>query len=394
VASLWGCFPAGVLRVPRRGAGKTVQVSTGDLDEVLLDHLVVEFFDHGQQAVEFLRSAQVSLSAPPADAPRVANMIAYCLREAMKAIPASQDVGGGGQWRMKSRSVVEAKRRYELTRSLPGQDSDAALQDLLACIDDMASTHQEESIHQKRLIAVIVNRTGAQPLASGVEPVRAYQDLLTQLDEAVHPGHRAVSIEEVRQMWTDCLAILRQLFLPPEVRHHKLDVLAAVDSPGPDDVSTLMTLLAGPNHLQYFLSRIQTPAWLDVLTESVLLEPPTGQAAWPVFAAVTALKDEHGLEVSAVLLRMMERWESHPQQAFYLARAAVDLGTHAVLAVSTNRSAKQFALGQRGGIFTTSMPTSARTASNDTVNWPALSRTRNRNWSTRSPRSITRFRAC
>ena len=49
-----------------------------------------------------------------------------------------------------------------------------------------------------------------------------------------------------------------------------------------------------------------------------------------------------------------------------------------VLAVRTKRSAKQFARGHRGGIFTVSIPAPARTASNDAVNWPARSRTRNR----------------
>jgi hypothetical protein len=37
-----------------------------------------------------------------------------------------------------------------------------------------------------------------------------------------------------------------------------------------------------------------------------------------------------------------------------------------VLAVSTKRSAKQFARGQRGGIFTVSIPVLARTAEADT----------------------------
>ena len=50
-----------------------------------------------------------------------------------------------------------------------------------------------------------------------------------------------------------------------------------------------------------------------------------------------------------------------------------------VLAVRTKRSAKQFARGHRGGIFTVSIPAPARTASNEVVNWPARSRTRNRN---------------
>jgi hypothetical protein len=231
----------------------------------LLEHLVVEFLDHGRRAVEFLRTAQALLAAPPAGAPRTANMVGYCLREAMKAIPESQDTGGGGQWKTRSRSVVEAKDRYERTKDLPGEDSDAALQELLTRIDDMALTHQEVRIHQKRLIAVVVNRTGAQPLVSGIDPVGSYQDILSRLDEAVHHG---VSLDKARKIWTDCLAILRQLFLPPDVRHAELDVLAAVDSPEREDESTLVALLAGPNHLHYFLSKIQTPAWLDILAET------------------------------------------------------------------------------------------------------------------------------
>src|SRR3954454_16591945 len=56
--------------------------------------------------------------------------------------------------------------------------------------------------------------------------------------------------------------------------------------------------------------------------------------------------------------------------------------------------AKQFARGHRGGIFTVSIPAPASTASNDTVNWPARSRTRNRKAVERSSRSISRLRAC
>jgi hypothetical protein len=48
-----------------------------------------------------------------------------------------------------------------------------------------------------------------------------------------------------------------------------------------------------------------------------------------------------------------------------------------MLAVRTKRSAKQFARGHRGGIFTVSIPVPARTVSKAVVNWPARSRTRN-----------------
>ena len=59
---------------------------------------------------------------------------------------------------------------------------------------------------------------------------------------------------------------------------------------------------------------------------------------------------------------------------------------------------ERFGIGVRprasGGIFTASMPTPAGTASNDAVNCPARSRTRNRKSAARSPRSIMRFRVC
>src|ERR687890_455439 len=64
-----------------------------------------------------------------------------------------------------------------------------------------------------------------------------------------------------------------------------------------------------------------------------------------------------------------------------------------VLAVSTKRSAKQFARGHRGGILTVAIPAPARTASKAVVNWPARSRTRNRKVAARSSRSISRFLA-
>lgn len=294
-----------------------------DPDEALLDHLVVEFLDHGRRAVEFLRSADELLSIESAP-PQQPALIGYCLREAMKAIPESQNLGGGGAWRKRSRAVVEAKQRFELVRGLPGEDRDSALQDLLAQIDDMALTHKQEGIHQQRLIAVMVNRTGTQPLTAGTAPVRIYQDILGRLDAAVH---ETVSLAEARQLWVDCLAILRQLFLPPEARHRELDALAELDTPGNADAGRLLELLAAPNHIGYFFERIRTPRWLDLLDSSGVLEPPVGHGAWPVFAAVKHLHAEHSVDLAATLDKMFTRWGSNPQQAWYIARAAVDLGS-------------------------------------------------------------------
>ena len=137
-----------------------------EFDEELLGHLVVEFLDYGERAVGFLRTARELMALPSDPMPQHAAVIGYCVREALKAIPESQR-SDASPWRERSRDVVDAKRRLELVQGLPGGEREVALRELLAKIDEMALTHEQDRIHQQRLIAVIVNRTGATPLRTG-----------------------------------------------------------------------------------------------------------------------------------------------------------------------------------------------------------------------------------
>jgi hypothetical protein len=97
-------------------------------------------------------------------------------------------------------------------------------------------------------------------------------------------------------LWGEALALLRQLFLPPDARHRELARLAALQGPAQADALTLESLLAAPGHLEYFLARIDDPDWLDLLDASGLLEPADGQSAWPVYAAVQRLRAQHAHE--------------------------------------------------------------------------------------------------
>jgi hypothetical protein len=213
---------------------------TTPIDPRLLDHLVVEFGDHGARSVEFLQTAHRLLELESASSvPRLPETITYCLREAMKTIPASQELGGGGLWRIASRAVSDARRRYVLVRGVPGEDEQGALDDLFAAIDDLDLVYSREGIHERRLIAIMVNRTGALPVASGTAPIQAYQDLLGELDEALHGD---ATLDRARELWDRCSAILRQLFLPPELRHVELESLAAIESPTIGDVERLLPL--------------------------------------------------------------------------------------------------------------------------------------------------------
>jgi hypothetical protein len=291
----------------------------------LLEHLVVEFGDHGRRAVEFIATAERLLRGDNLqDVPRVPEAITYCLREAMKTIPASQDVAGGGLWKTASRAVTEARRRYELARGVPGEDEQGALHELLAAIDDLGLVHSQEGIHERRLIAIIVNRTGALPVAAGTAPIRSYHDLLVELDEALHG---ATTLDQARDGWNRCIAIFRQLFLPPDIRHAELDALASIERPTSDDVSKLLPLIAGPNHLRYFLGRLTSPGWLDALTDTGILDPPAENGPWPAFAAVDGLARDHADAIIEWLNRMYDRHHGNAIRAAFIARAAVDVGT-------------------------------------------------------------------
>lgn len=302
-------------------------MSVPPIDPRLLDHLVVEFGDHGERAVEFLATAHrlLELGAAPAP-PRLPETVTYCLREAMKTIPASQELEGGGLWRASSRSVSDARRRYELVRGVPGEDEVGALDDLLKAIDDLDLVHSQEGIHERRLIAIMVNRTGALPVAAGVAPVQAYQDLLRELDQALHGQ---TTLVRARELWDRCAAILNQLFMPPEIRHSELESLAATEEPTPGDVARLITLIAGPNHLRHFLARLVSPRWLELLTDAGILDPPAENGPWPGFAAVDQLGPEHAGEVAAWLGRMYDRHPHDAARSWFIARAAVDVGPDA-----------------------------------------------------------------
>ena len=108
------------------------------MDSRLLDHLVVEFEEHGKRAVGFLRTAHQLLELDSAAAlPRLPETITYCLREAMKTIPASRELEGSGLWKTTSRAVTDARRRYLLVRGVRGEDEQGALDELLIAIDDL-----------------------------------------------------------------------------------------------------------------------------------------------------------------------------------------------------------------------------------------------------------------
>ncbi len=296
----------------------------------LLEHLVIEFGDHGQRAVDFLSTAQDLLEADQLDSPRLGETIAYCLREAMKAIPASLDTGDSGRWKKLSREVVDAYRRCKIAASLP-EDRDTIWNELDRRIDNLERFHYQPGLHEKQLLAVMSRRTGVVPLSAGTTPVRTYQNLLDKLNRALHGK---CSVADSKQLWYECLNILRQFFLPPEIKQSELESLAQIELPSTTDMDDVLALVATPDQLRYFLKRISSPTWLRLLEPSGVLDPSDSlDKPWPAHVAAVQLAANYSTEVLAWLDEMYDKHGSNSIPALYLAKAALDMGESGFIVV-------------------------------------------------------------
>ena len=168
-------------------SGSANSATVSGIEPGLAEHIQIEFGDHGRRTTEFLETAARLLQSQTGQPPRLAETVAYALREAMTSILGSQDRGGRADWSKISRSVTAAAKHYKDARGFGGPEAQMALEDLLRKVQDLDRFHEEEkSIHRKRLIAVMVKRTGFQPTVTGKDLVQEYQQLLGRLTPALH----------------------------------------------------------------------------------------------------------------------------------------------------------------------------------------------------------------
>jgi hypothetical protein len=294
-------------------------MSEDEAEQELFDHLVAEFGDRGQDAVQFLRTARRLVAEDPAgELPRAAAAAAYCVREALQRLLPPES--GRPRWRELSGEVLEAYRRLRTVRGLPGVDAVGALEQLLTAIGQLEEfKEREQGQHQRRLVGLMETRTGAPPLDA---PTREYQRLLGELNRhAVHAS--VVSVEQVQELLGRALALLRMVFAPFQLRQPELDALAQLQNPSQEDLQRLRLLCSTPHHLSYFMQHVAAPAWLWLLTPLGVLDPPAG-GLWPVRFAVEHLAATHPKEVAAWLEDVYARWGGTESGAAYLTVAARD----------------------------------------------------------------------
>ncbi|MDA8438296.1 MAG: hypothetical protein M0Z51_05455 [Propionibacterium sp.] len=295
-----------------------------DLQPEVIDRLVVEHEDAGRRVVEFLATARALLLRPSVG-PRVGQGVAYCVREALGSITALGGTGDLGRWRELSRRAVDAKTRYERAQELPETADDApkALTDLLGTVRDIEEYHQSEGRRRQRLIASIVDRTGGKPHQAGERIVSEFLDVLELANGAVHAN---AEFTDPSALYDRAITVLVSLYEPPATRFEELETLATVADPGDDAVARLRAHVIPPPHLRRFLQALRSTRWLEVLTETGILDPPTGRAPWPGFAAVEVLVSIDPTGLVAWLECLYARCRNNDAQVWQIMRAAHDVG--------------------------------------------------------------------
>ena len=295
----------------------------------IADHLVIEFGDRGQRAIDFLETAWTLLQHSDSSVPRLGETIAYTLREALIGILQSQDQGEDESWSAISRDVVNAKQRYDQVKGLPGGGEDHVLRDLVACIDELEAFHNgHESVHHRKLIAILLDRTGISPVTSQRDLVGDYQGLLNRSNAALHND---TSLSEAHALWTDCVGLLRTMFLAPDVRNSEMTALAQEEYPTAKSMETLSAIVATPVHLNQFLAQVVTPKWLELATRA-FYDSSQIDSRWlqPILNAAVRLAESHPDEIECFLRSLYDDSSKDPNHWRLICLSAGKVGRGAL----------------------------------------------------------------
>lgn len=298
-----------------------------DIDSALTDHIAVEFGQHGVRAVAFLQSAH-DLLASDLEVPSKGELIAYSIREGLKSLLDSQAPAVKRQgsdvpsWSKLSRRVAAAHAAWEAVSPDTVESADA-LKDLSVSIREMAELHETEDLNRRRLIAVLLDRTGSTPYGAGAELIEEYATLVKHANDSLHG---AVSVKVAADYWSRTVALLEVLFMPRQARNQQLETLATIAKPTETDLAELQRLVVVPGHFATFLNLLDSSAWLPLLATSGLLDPPRTQTWWPGHVVVARLKDSHSAEVLVLLETLYSRAGRQPQVVYSIAWGAHDLG--------------------------------------------------------------------
>lgn len=298
------------------GVGPQVLELTSPSVAALIEVLRVE--EYGDRCVGFLVTA-FDLLGSGFNSPRLAQTVAYCLREAIEAVLESSSL-------RKGRLAPLSHRVVRASKSVVG-DGDASidqrrsdLDELLSCISDLEQFLRQPGLRDRQLEDVFIRRTGFAPAAAVTERFLA---LWRRLNGCLHNKD---SDENADELWSESLAVLRMLFMQPEERFAEIERLAQIDSPSSSDHEALLELLTTPVAQRVFFREVRSLAWLPLLHESGYLSPPPDGGVFPAAIALERFAADYPDAVRWWLETLYEECGADKTCAYVLARTGMWIG--------------------------------------------------------------------
>ena len=288
-------------------------------DAALVDHLRVEY---GDRVVQFLRTAQ-DLLGSGMKSPCLGEAVVCCLRGAIDTILNSSDIltKSKGEWGKISREVVRAFEPLASTSDLNSAEARYSFEELAARMGELDLFHQQEKGSViRQLEDVLSRRTGFDLTPSAGE---RFQVLWDRLNYGIHRG---ATVEDAREMTSECFAVLRQLFMPPQVRHSEIERLARIVEPSPEDHSQLVDLLATPNNQRAFFERVESMAWFPLLYESGHLYPSGADRMWPAAGAFERFASDNPDEIKQWFEKVYADRGTDPMVAWLVVQSGLSMG--------------------------------------------------------------------
>ena len=311
----------------RRTTGRSLVpgASTSDVAQ-LFGQLEREFGNRGHRAVQFLQTGARQLRrAKRRPAPRDAEIVAYCIREALSAIqksvggydhPAVQ--GNYERFSVVSRDVVAAAEPLRA-----GAHGDEEIDRLLDAVARLEKVHGQPTEREDELTRLMLIRSGVPPVAGQGSAVETFNEVGRRANAALHAQ---IDLNEAAELYTRATSALMALFHPPTRRLAQLEQLADQDEPGPAERTRLEQLVGTPHHLAHFFRNAKSSAWLRLLEGTPLVALPNQPGApWPVVRLIDRHANRDDETIAAWLNQLADtvRKEDH---VIYVADAARRFG--------------------------------------------------------------------
>ena len=136
-------------------------------------------------------------------------------------------------------------------------------------------------------------------------------------------------MSDAHAMWSECRALLRQLFLPFPLRMAELEQLARIEAPSEADLHEVLALAGTPVHLQQFVRLVGTPGWLRLLDSAGVLASSGIDNWWATATASARVAADHSDEIVTWLAELRSRHGADAERARCIASAARRIGAPA-----------------------------------------------------------------